>query len=123
MKSLVSPMPDDLGTDARCHRQGQPATSGRFQTRLTADWRQAVLTFAPDSLPGGSWVRPRFIDTQDNREALRIARDLITHGEPVAGRVGDEQARAALVLGQPFTAPMQTTARVRSRAAAGRCGR
>jgi hypothetical protein len=75
-----------------------------------------IIAFAPDSLPGGNWVRPRFIDTEDNREALRIARDLITHGEPVAGRVGDEQARNALLLGQPFSAPMQTTARLRNRA-------
>ncbi|GGN30463.1 hypothetical protein GCM10011609_88260 [Lentzea pudingi] len=79
---------------------------------------EGIIAFAPDSWPGGSWVRPRFINTEDNREALRFARDLITHGEPVAGRVGDDQARAALLLGQPFSAPMQTTARLRSRATA-----
>lgn len=77
-----------------------------------------LLAFDPDLLPGGHWVTPRFIDTPDNRDALRIARDLITHGEPLAGRVGDEQARAALVLGQPFAAPMQTVARLRGKAAA-----
>jgi hypothetical protein len=77
-----------------------------------------LLAFDPDLMPGGKWVTPRFIDTPDNREALQIARDLITYGEPVAGRVGDDQARAALVLGQPFAAPMQTVARLRGKAAA-----
>jgi hypothetical protein len=77
-----------------------------------------LIAFDPDLMPGGQWVTPRFIDTQDNRDALRIARDLITYGEPLAGRVGDDQARAALVLGQPFTAPMQTVARLRGKAAA-----
>lgn len=77
-----------------------------------------LLAFDPDLWPGGKWVTPRFIDTPDNREALQIARDLITYGEPVAGRVGDEQARAALVLGQPFAAPMQTIGRMRGKAPA-----
>ncbi|MFI5560710.1 hypothetical protein ACIA2T_15655 [Amycolatopsis japonica] len=92
----------------------QPHSSHARQYRLMHS--AGIIAFAPDSMPGGSWVRPRFIDTDDNREALRIARDLITHGEPVEGRVGDAEARAALILGQPFSAPMQTTARLRNRA-------
>jgi hypothetical protein len=80
--------------------------------------RAGLLAFDPDLLPGGRWVTPRFIDTPDNREAFRIARDLLTHGERLAGRVGDEAARATLGLGQPFTAPMQTVARLRGKAAA-----
>lgn len=92
----------------------EPHSSHERQYRLMH--LAGIIAFAPDSLPGGSWVRPQFIDTEDNREALRIARDLITHGEPVVGRVGVEQARTALLLGQPFTAPMQTTARLRNRA-------
>jgi hypothetical protein len=91
-----------------------PHSSHQRQYRLMH--QAGIIAFAPDSLPGGSWVRPMFVDTEDNREALRIARDLITHGEQVAGRVGDEQARAALVLGQPFSAPMQTTHRLRNKA-------
>ena len=59
---------------------------------------------------------PRFIDTPDNREALRIARDLISFGEQIGGRVGDEQARQTLALGQSFTAPMQTMHRTRAKA-------
>jgi hypothetical protein len=92
-----------------------PHSSHERQYRLMHN--AGLLAFDPDLVAGGSWVTPRFIDTQDNRDALRIARDLITHGEPLAGRAGDDQARAALVLGQPFTAPMQTVARMRSKAA------
>lgn len=93
-----------------------PHSSHERQYRLMHS--AGLLAFDPDLMAGGSWVTPRFIDTPDNREALGIARDLITHGEPVAGRVGDDQARAALLLGQPFSAPMQTVARMRGKAAA-----
>jgi hypothetical protein len=92
-----------------------PHSSHERQYRLMHN--AGMLAFDPDLMAGGTWVTPRFIDTQDNRDALRIARDLITHGEPLAGRVGDDQARSALVLGQPFTAPMQTVARLRGKAA------
>ncbi|MGQ4374772.1 hypothetical protein ACN6K9_001643 [Streptomyces sp. SAS_267] len=75
-----------------------------------------LVAFDPDPKPGGNWVMPRFIDTPDNREALRIARDLISFGEQIGGRVGDEQARQTLALGQSFTAPMQTMYRTRAKA-------
>ncbi|PYC69190.1 hypothetical protein C7C46_28230 [Streptomyces tateyamensis] len=75
-----------------------------------------LIAFDPDMMPGGRWVTPRFIDTPDNREALRVARDLIAFGEQLDGRVGDEQARQTLALGQPFTAPMQTMQRTRIKA-------
>lgn len=93
----------------------RPHSSHARQYRLMH--AAGLLAFDPDLLPGGEWVTPRFIDTRDNRDALRIARDLITYGEPLAGRVGDDQARAALALGQPFAAPMQTVARMRGKAA------
>lgn len=78
--------------------------------------RAGIIRFDPDLRPGGRWVTPRFIDSEDNRVALRLARDLITHGEQVGGRVGDDQARQALQVGQSFSAPMQTLARTRGRA-------
>lgn len=78
--------------------------------------RAGIVAFDPDPKPEGSWVLPRFIDSEDNRAALVLARDLITHGEHVAGRVGDERARQALTLGSAFNAPMQTVARVRRKA-------
>ncbi|MFI6448521.1 hypothetical protein [Kitasatospora sp. NPDC050543] len=91
-----------------------PHDSHERQYRLVH--RAGLIRFDPDLKPGGNWVTPRFIDTPDNREALRIARDLITFGEQLDGRVGDEQARQALALGQPFMAPMQTMHRTRIKA-------
>lgn len=75
-----------------------------------------LVAFDPDLRPGGKWVTPRFIDTPDNREALRIARDLLTFGEQMGSRVGDEQARQVLSQGELFTAPMQTMHRTRTKA-------
>lgn len=75
-----------------------------------------LVVFAPDTLPGGRWVTPRFVNTDDNREALLLARDLITHGELVEQRVDDASARTALEAGNDYRAPMQTMHRVRERA-------
>lgn len=72
-----------------------------------------LIVFGPDMMPGGSWVTPRFIDTEDNRLALKLARDLLTYGELVEQRVDDTVAQAALEVGKAYTAPMQTTHRVR----------
>jgi hypothetical protein len=80
--------------------------------------RAGIIAFGEDLRPGGSWVTPRFIDSEDNRAALLLARDLITHGEQLSGRVGDVQAREALMLGSSFSAPMQTVNRIRTKAAA-----
>lgn len=75
--------------------------------------RAGLIYFAPDPMPGGVWVVPTFIDSDDNREALRLARDLITHGEALQHRVDDAQARKALDLGKGYTAPLQTMHRAR----------
>jgi hypothetical protein len=72
-----------------------------------------LVLFGPDTMPGGTWVTPIFIDTEDNRAALALARDLLTHGESVGQRVDDSLARDALASGKGYTAPMQTTHRVR----------
>ena len=78
-------------------------------------WKAGLIVFERDPMPGGSWVQPRFVDTDDNREALSLARDLIIHGEPVQDRVDDSIARGALNAGTSFTAPMQTMHRHRAR--------
>ncbi|WP_405759827.1 hypothetical protein OG234_15925 [Streptomyces sp. NBC_01420] len=91
-----------------------PHSSHERQYRLVH--AAGLIRFGPDTRPGGSWVTPQFIDTPDNRQALQIARDLVTHGEQLKGRVGDEQARQTLSLGQSFTAPMQTMHRTRAKA-------
>ncbi len=79
--------------------------------------KAGLIAFDSDLLPGGHWVTPRFIDTPDNREALQIARDLLQHGEMIDRRVGDDTARAMLAQGATLTAPMQTVAKYRPKAA------
>lgn len=80
--------------------------------------RAGLIAFDADLRPGGKWVTPRFIDTEDNREALKIARDLLQHGEMMGNRIGDDTARAMLAHGVALTAPMQTVAKYRPKAAA-----
>lgn len=79
--------------------------------------KAGLIAFDPDLRPGGNWVTPRFLDTADNREALQIARDLLEYGEPMDNRVGDATARAVLAQGATLTAPMQTVAKYRPKAA------
>ncbi|MDV8025340.1 hypothetical protein [Rhodococcus sp. IEGM 1330] len=74
-----------------------------------------IIYFAPDTRAGGSWVTPTFVDSQDNREALNLARDLILFGEGLTSRVDDADARSALDLGTGYSAPMQTMHRTRDR--------
>ena len=92
---------------------------GSHQRQYGLMHRAGIIAFDADLRPGGSWVTPRFIDTDDNRAALRLARDLITHGEHVSGRVGDDQARRILTLENSYSAPLQTVARLRSKARTG----
>ena len=80
--------------------------------------RAGLIAFDPDLMPGGKWVTPRFIDTPDNREALQIAKDLLKHGEMIDNRLGDDTARAIMAQGGVLTAPMQTIAKFRPKAAA-----
>ncbi|XVQ08126.1 hypothetical protein ACQP1W_36990 [Spirillospora sp. CA-255316] len=75
--------------------------------------RAGLIYFAPDPVPDGQWVVPTFIDSEDNRQALLLARDLITHGEAMQHRIDDSVARKALDLGKGYTAPMQTLHRSR----------
>lgn len=58
---------------------------------------------------------PTFIDSEDNRAALELARDLLVFGEEVGNRVDDESARTALALGNQYVSPMQTIGRVRAK--------
>lgn len=92
-----------------------PNSAHRRQYELIRN--AGLIRFAPDTLPGGKWVTPTFIDTEDNRAALLLARDLIVHGEMVEQRVDDSVARQALDLGKNFRAPMQTAHRMRRESA------
>lgn len=72
-----------------------------------------LVVFAPDTVPGGRWVTPTFVDTVDNREALVFARDLIARGEIVERRIDDSTARNALDSGSSYRSPIQTMSRIR----------
>jgi hypothetical protein len=89
----------------------RPHSAHKRQYQLI--YRAGLIAFDPDPMPGGSWVMPRFIDNEDNREALRLARDLITHGEAVSQRIDDSVARGTLNAGDAYAAPMQTMHRTR----------
>lgn len=68
-----------------------------------------------DFIPSGSWVSPQLIVTEDNLEAVRIARDLLTFGEPLEDRADDSDARSLLSLDSPYRAPLETVHRRRNR--------
>lgn len=90
-----------------------PHSSHRRQYALLH--RMGILRFDPDPKPGGTWVLPVFINSEDNRAALELAKDLLTFGESIDNRVGDEEARQALALGSQYVSPMQTVGRVRQK--------
>src|SRR5207249_1758338 len=69
-----------------------PHSSSRRQYQLL--FKMQVVDFEPS----GHWVKPRLIPTQDNREAVQLALDLLAFGEQVRDRIGGEDdARALLV--------------------------
>jgi hypothetical protein len=88
-----------------------PNSSHRRQYELM--YKNGLISFEPDPMPSGTWVVPTFIDSEDNREALMLARDLITHGEALQHRVDDAAARTALDLGKGYAAPLQTMHRTK----------
>lgn len=89
----------------------EPNSAHRRQYELMRN--AGIIRFGPDTMPGGHWVTPTFIATEDNREALLLARELITHGDLMSQRVDDETARRALDTGGRFAAPIQTMNRLR----------
>ncbi len=85
----------------------RPHSASERQYRLLN--RAGVLQFGADPDPQGTWVVPTLIDTADNREALILARDLITHGEGMSTR-GANQPEASKLLdsNDPYAAPLKT---------------
>jgi len=91
----------------RGYRLG-PHSSHRRQYQML--YRMQIVDF----VPSGSWVSPQLIATDDNIQAVRLARDLLTYGEPIEDRAGDDAARALLSLRSGYAAPLQTVARRRA---------
>ncbi len=89
--------------------QISPHSSHQRQYQLL--YRMQVVDF----VPSGSWVSPKLIVTDDNLEAVRIARDLMSFGEPMEDRGVDDAAKRLLSLDSPYQAPMQTVHRRRNR--------
>lgn len=87
----------------------RPHSSHKRQYQLL--YRMQIVDF----VPSGSWVSPKLIATEDNLEAVRIARDLLVFGEPLEDRVADDEARALLSLDSPYQGPLQTVHRRRGR--------
>ncbi|HEV2782867.1 MAG TPA: hypothetical protein VGX25_26050 [Actinophytocola sp.] len=82
-----------------------PHSSHSRQYRLMRN--KGIITFEPDTNPGGSWVTATLVDTADNRRALQIARDLLTLGESFSGRDA-ETARELLSTDARYLNPMKT---------------
>nr|WP_227457248.1 hypothetical protein [Micromonospora purpureochromogenes] len=92
----------------RGHRLS-PHSSHKRQYQLL--YRMQIVDF----VPSGNWVMPQLIVTDDNVEAVRLARDLMTYGEPIEDRAGDDAARGLLSLNSPYQAPLQTVSRHREK--------
>jgi len=94
--------------DANRNYQLSPHSSHKRQYQML--YRMQIVDF----VPSGDWVSPKLIVTPDNLEAVRLARDLLTYGEPLEGRAGDDEARGLLSLKSPYQAPLQTVSRRRN---------
>ena len=78
--------------------------------------RMGVIRLGDDPRPGGAWKVPMLIDTDDNRQALTLARDLITHGESVTGRSpGQSEASKLLSNNETYGTPILTVGRLRDK--------
>ena len=61
-----------------------------------------------DFIQSGNWVAVKLIDTDDNKEAVRLALDLLMYQENVSTRGLDEEARELLAHGDQYTNAMAT---------------
>lgn len=100
LNALLDPDRDyTVGAHSSARRQYRPL------------FRMQVVEF----VPSGNWAATRLIPTEDNLEAVRLARDLIQFGEPLDERLGDErEARVLLEMEGNYRTPIQTVHRRRS---------
>ena len=111
-----SDLPSALNAINKLLREGElnPHSSSARQYRLMRN--KGIVAYGPDPMPWGKWIVPTLIDTEDNRRALEIARDLISLGEPMAGR-NAESARDLLSTDAIYLNPMKTVSANRPRLA------
>lgn len=109
-----SDLPSATAAINKLLREGElaPHSSSRRQYRLMHN--KGIIAYGPDPMPWGRWIVPTLIDTEDNRQALQIARDLMTLGESMAGRDAST-AREHLATDHRYLNPMKTVAANRPR--------
>lgn len=85
-------------------REGAPL---RASTEASSQYRTAAQEqiLRVESV-GGGYFRAQLIDTPDNKAAIDLAIDLLTHGEPVAVREDPEQK--LLFTGGQYLTPLMT---------------
>lgn len=86
-----------------------PHSSHARQYKLLRD--QGIIRFLPDSMPGGRWKRPALIKTDDNLEAVSIARALIVSEDLGVGRAATDDVRNLLDLDAKALRPLQTASK------------
>jgi hypothetical protein len=64
-----------------------------------------------DFIPSGSWVQARLIDTEDNVAAATLALDLVSYGEALSNRAGEDDVRQLLQSGTAYHSPLRTMQR------------
>jgi hypothetical protein len=98
--------------DALVNRESLAAhSSHERQYKLLRD--QGIIRFLPDTMPGGRWKRPALIKTEENLEAVAIARSLVLNEDLQAGREASSDVRNLLDLDAKALRPLQTTGRSR----------
>lgn len=80
----------------------RPHSSHQRQYRLLR--RLQVVRY----IPSGSWVSVQLIDSEDNKEAIRLAIDLLEYGEPVRERGVDDDARKLIKAEGLYVPPIET---------------
>jgi hypothetical protein len=88
--------------DASRQYRLRPHSSHRRQYRLLR--RLQVVRY----IPAGSWVSVQLIDSEDNKEAIRLAIDLLEYGEPVRERGVDEDAQKLIKAEGLYVPPIET---------------
>lgn len=58
--------------------------------------------------PSGAWVAVKLIDTDDNKRAVRLAIDLLHHGEEMADKGANDEAQRLLAHGDQMHNPLRT---------------
>lgn len=91
----------------------QPHSSHQRQYKLLRD--NGVIQFLPDSMPGGSWVRPSLIQTDENLQAIDLAISLVSGEEILSGRESEDGIKGLLGLDAKAIKPLQVTARSNTR--------